>query len=670
MQAVLSNRITHAILRKGHTSARLRPAGVFFTILVALVLFTGTNLNAFPVTFTAHATAGTPVVCTTGMTCDPLGVANQTFLLTGSFDTTNVPVSTGVNCSAGTNCKTYNVPITLIAPPTILSFPVSVTAPVTITVNTAPTPSTFSTTILVPAFGGNIITVTATVGIPAGTINAPTPDGFGKAFFVAGSSPYTFGSVVSYVGSKNGNFTELTLTGSLDSINVLHTFTGSSTDGGFPQSTLTQTGLSNSGIGTFEGTTFGSIASSLASTLFTVTNNPTVTDSQVKLHTFTSATEGASAEGTLMYDSNGLLYGVTEAGGSAGTGTMFISAAGSTSVTVIDPATGKPTFPQPSSVIEGSDQNVYGVTTSSTATNTFFKFVPSTATFTTLYTFASADGIPSGPVIQASDGNFYGEASGGGFGIVYRLTKTGGPLVVLHAFNGTDGQNPVGGLIQASNGLLYGVAAGGTGSGVVFSVNLGGTSFTTAHTFSGADGAAPSGGLMQANDNAGNTYLFGTTSAGGVNSFGTVFRLTLATNAFKTVHDFGGVDGKQPNVPGAALTIGSDGRLYGTASASVKADGSAGAGTVFSLNPKLKKPLPQIVRFNPSSGPVGTPVTITGRNLLGVTKVTFGGVAATTIHSRGANYVVAFVPTGAITGPIAVTTANGTAVSTTNFTVH
>jgi uncharacterized repeat protein (TIGR03803 family) len=218
--------------------------------------------------------------------------------------------------------------------------------------------------------------------------------------------------------------------------------------------------------------------------------------------------------------------------------------------------------------------------------------------------------------------------------------------------------------MQASNGLLYGVAGGGSGSGVVFNVNTAGTFFSNPHTFAGSDGAAPAGGLIQAGDAAGNQYLFGTTSGGGVNGMGTVFRLTLTTNAFKIVHDFGGVDGQQPNVPAAALTLGSDGKLYGTAS-----DSTPGAGTAFSLNPKLQKPKPQIVRFTPLSGPVGTSVTITGRNLLGVSSVTFGGVAATTIRSRGANYVIGVVPAGAVTGPIVITTPNGVATSTTSFTV-
>jgi large repetitive protein len=77
---------------------------------------------------------------------------------------------------------------------------------------------------------------------------------------------------------------------------------------------------------------------------------------------------------------------------------------------------------------------------------------------------------------------------------------------------------------------------------------------------------------------------------------------------------------------------------------------------------------PTITSFSPTSGPVGTEVTITGTNLDNATAVRFGGVSAT-ITSHTATQVVATVPVGALTGPITVTTPGGTATSGTNFTV-
>jgi len=77
---------------------------------------------------------------------------------------------------------------------------------------------------------------------------------------------------------------------------------------------------------------------------------------------------------------------------------------------------------------------------------------------------------------------------------------------------------------------------------------------------------------------------------------------------------------------------------------------------------------PQITGFSPPSGPVGTSVTITGESLTQTTRVTFGGVPATfTVNSD--QQVTATVPTGAVTGKIAITTPGGSASSAKSFTV-
>jgi len=79
--------------------------------------------------------------------------------------------------------------------------------------------------------------------------------------------------------------------------------------------------------------------------------------------------------------------------------------------------------------------------------------------------------------------------------------------------------------------------------------------------------------------------------------------------------------------------------------------------------------VPEVTSFTPTSGPVGQSVVITGNSFTGATKVTFGGVAATSYKVIKDTQVDALVPTGAVTGAIAVTTAGGTGTSKTNFTV-
>ena len=72
--------------------------------------------------------------------------------------------------------------------------------------------------------------------------------------------------------------------------------------------------------------------------------------------------------------------------------------------------------------------------------------------------------------------------------------------------------------------------------------------------------------------------------------------------------------------------------------------------------------------FTPAAGPVGKQVRIWGYNMLKAT-VSFNGVAATTVHNSGPNYVYATVPAGAASGPITVTTPGGTSITPGSFTV-
>jgi hypothetical protein len=91
-------------------------------------------------------------------------------------------------------------------------------------------------------------------------------------------------------------------------------------------------------------------------------------------------------------------------------------------------------------------------------------------------------------------------------------------------------------------------------------------------------------------------------------------------------------------------------------------DGSSTGSTSFGVIPALSS-------FSPTSGKAGTIVTISGSAFTGATSVTFNGVAApfsVTSYSQ----ITATVPAGATTGPIAVTTAGGTGVSQSSFSVR
>ena len=269
-------------------------------------------------------------------------------------------------------------------------------------------------------------------------------------------------------------------------------------------------------------------------------------------------------------------------------------------------------------LIQGTDGNLYGTTVQGGANcptfggcGTVFKITPG-GTLTTLYTFCAqancADG--DGPaaaffqggyaLIQGADGDFYGTtAYGGGLsfgcgyaypgcGTIFKITPDGG-LTTLYRFCSQsqcpDGAYPYAGLVQATDGNLYGTTSGGgtscsalPGCGTVFKITPSG-SFTTLYSFcaqggaSCTDGNEPAAALVQASD--GN--LYGTTFYGGAWHSGTVFKITLG-GVLTTIHSFcaptaeseGCADGRYPS---AALVQGANGDLYGT------------SGVVFEITP-------------------------------------------------------------------------------------
>ena len=115
---------------------------------------------------------------------------------------------------------------------------------------------------------------------------------------------------------------------------------------------------------------------------------------------------------------------------------------------------------------------------------------------------------------------------------------------------------------------------------------------------------------------------------------------------------------------GTSIALSGENALVGAPYRDTDGKADAGAAYVFLLDP-----VPAVTLFAPTAGPVGTPVTITGSGLAGATAVTFDGVAATAVSLDSDTQVTAAVPSGATSGPIAVTTPGGTAPSAAGFTV-
>jgi uncharacterized repeat protein (TIGR03803 family) len=283
--------------------------------------------------------------------------------------------------------------------------------------------------------------------------------------------------------------------------------------------------------------------------------------------------------------------------------------------------------------------------------------------FTILHSFTGPDGnSPQGGMVQATNGTLYGTTFYGGAyssGSAFRISP-GGSLTTLYSFcaqtNCADGKWPSATLVQATNGDLYGttVEGGGRNSGTIYRITPSG-SLTTLYTFCAQancpDGRYPFAGPVQ----AANGDLYGTTSQGGLDqSHGTIFKIT-PRGTFTTIYSFcaqsGCPDGESPNGP---LVQAADGGLYGTTGAGIVSCSPngcvGGSGTFFKITPKGA--LTTLYSFCTQTGcpdglaPSGALVQAPNGDLYGTT--TSGG-ANPGITTHGGGTVFKITPTGTLT---------------------
>jgi uncharacterized repeat protein (TIGR03803 family) len=388
-------------------------------------------------------------------------------------------------------------------------------------------------------------------------------------------------------------------------------------DGAYPYG-----GLIQATNGSLYGTTaVGGGAKNGAGTVFEIALSGKLTT----LHSFND-TDGTNPNAPLVQATNGNLFGTTVGAGANDSGTVFQMTTGGKLTTLYNfcSQSNCTDGAYPSALVQATNGDFYGITVEGGANDvgTVFKITPS-GKLTTLHSFDGTDGRnPEAGLTQATNGDLYGttlygganynEFCGANCGTVFKITPSGTPMV-LYSFCSkvnskgycTDGRNPEAGLVEATNGDLY-----------------------------------------------------GTTPEGGANDYGTVFKIT-PSGTLTTLHSFDYTDG---GFPQAVLAQDTNGTFYGTTSAG----GTNGynVGTVFSLSVGLGP----FAETQPTSGKVGAAVNILGTSLTGATSVTFKGTAAV-FKVVSASLITTTVPTGATTGTVEVTTPKGTLKSNVPFRV-
>jgi len=352
------------------------------------------------------------------------------------------------------------------------------------------------------------------------------------------------------------------------------------------------------------------------------------------LYTFTDDLDGAAPEAGLVLGRDGNFYGTTSRGWPTGTGTVFkITPAGEMTTLyqfgALDANGLNSDGSMPVAALAvGNDDAFYGTTEYGGAygNGTVFKITAAGA-MTTLHSFSAldsdgfnTDGANStANLVLGNDGNFYGTAQYGGVngnGTIFRITPDGS-LTTLYSFtNAPDGANPMAGLALGSDSNFYGSTwyGGANGNGTIFMITSVGA-YTTLTSFAwstisyrgyyiNTDGFRSNGLLLGSDGN-----FYGSALVGGANGSGTVIEITPA-GAGATLYSFSALseysnfnsDGAEPY---GALVAGSDGSLYGTASAG----GENSSGAIFKLTPPAIALTTTGLDSSPNPSMSGAPVT-------------------------------------------------------------
>jgi gliding motility-associated-like protein len=384
-----------------------------------------------------------------------------------------------------------------------------------------------------------------------------------------------------------------------------------------------------------------------------------------KLHDFGLSPDGDRPYGSVYKDGT-VLYGMTIRGGTAGDGTIFKLNTDGTGYAKIFNLSGATTGTDPVGGLISDGTYLYGITSQGGANGrgTVFRILPDGTGFAKLHDFASNSGFSSGDLLRIGTA-LYGMTFYGGTnneGTIFKIETNGTGFTTIHEFGYPDGIYTYSGALVYDGTFLYGVTElGGTADdGIIFKIKPDGTGYLNLHEFQRPGAAIPLGALELVG-----TSLYGLSYEGGAGDIGALFKINVDGTGYETLMDF---DGVTTGYEVLGTLCHCAGALYGMTTSG----GANDYGTIFKyVLPTVTPTIPTITSFAPASGPVGTTVTITGTDFSSTVAgntVYFGEMKATVTAATTTELTVT-VPPGATYAPIIVLVNSLTAYSDRPFVV-
>jgi uncharacterized repeat protein (TIGR03803 family) len=280
--------------------------------------------------------------------------------------------------------------------------------------------------------------------------------------------------------------------------------------------------------------------------------------------------DGGFPIGGITKGNNGRVYGTSSKGGANGFGTAYQLDANGNSFVKVAEFNGSTGSDPRGELVETNAGKFIGMSYDGGSFNFGCIYeIDATLPFpsTPIQKLAFSSGLgtyPKGGIIKANNGKYYGLTSTGGVnnnGVLFEYNPITNNYIKRHEFASLiSGSSPIGNLVQAANGSLYGVTSSGgaNGGGVIFKYNPTDSTFAKVYDFTNNNGISPEGGLAY---NPTSNLFYGMTKLGGANGKGVIFTFQPNTFAYTAFFQFGGLNGEYPT---GKLVYSDNAKMYGT----------------------------------------------------------------------------------------------------------